>query len=309
MAIFMESAYWLSILSFIAIYAMLAVGMCLILGYTGQISFASAGFYGVGAYSTAILVTRFHVDPLLALVTAALFTGGIAFIIGMPVFRLRGFYLALVTLGFGIIVYVILMAAIKVTGGAGGILAIPPLSIGGFTFNTETKSFFLNWAIMLAGIAAALNIVNSRVGRACRSIVSDEAASSAMGVDIAKYKLQIFVVCAIYSSIAGSMYTFYMRFIEPPVCDFMLVIYVFVIVMLGGMGSVWGGFSGALCFIVIKELISAVVPLTGLPTGEYEMILFGIMLIVILIFMPHGLMGGLSKLGQRISSTKFLFRV
>ncbi|MBI2954076.1 MAG: branched-chain amino acid ABC transporter permease [Chloroflexi bacterium] len=301
------SSYHISVMIFIGIHAMLAIGLCLLMGYAGQVSLGHAAFFGLGAYASGILTASYHVDPWLAMGLAAIFTGLVAFIIGKPLFRLKGNNLAMGTLGFGIIVYIMLVEMTDLTGGPSGLRGVPSLSIFGFTFDKDIKYFYLVWALALLFLILSLNIVNSRVGRALRSIHGSEIAAEMLGVDTNKYKIQILIVSAVYASVAGSLYAHYVTFLSPPPFGFKLSIEVLVMVVIGGLSSVYGAIFGAAATTLLSETLRGTVPklLSG-AGGEYEIVVFGVILMVVMIFMPTGLTSGTLNLVRRWRQEKAL---
>jgi len=208
------------IMIFIGISTMVTVGLCLLLGYTGQVSLGQAAFYGMGAYISAILSKTYEVNPWLAMLIAATATGAFAFVIGYPIFRLRGNYLAMATLGLGMIMYILFRELSQFTGGPDGMPGIPLLAIGSFVFDTTFKRYFLVWSFCLAVLLISQNIVNSRSGRALRAIHGSEAAAESIGVNVDRFKVKIFVLSAVYASLAGSLFVHHLRFVSPQPFDF-----------------------------------------------------------------------------------------
>ena len=190
---------------FIGIYSMVTVGLCLLMGYTGQVSLGHAAFFGTGAYLSAILSTRYDLNPWLAMLVAAIATGIFAYLISFPVFRLRGNYLAMATLGLGIIICILFRELGQYTGGPDGMAGIPYLSVGGFAFDTPFRRYFLIWGFCLGTLLISQNIVNSRTGRAFRAIHGSETAAESVGINASQYKVRIFVLSAVFSSLAGSL--------------------------------------------------------------------------------------------------------
>ena len=271
-----------------AIYSIAALGMSLLLGYAGQISLGHAAFIGIGAYTTAILTTQFN-WPVLAAFAAAIFVSSvIAYIIGKPILKTKGFFLALATLGFGEIFFVFTSRTDPVIGGLVGIGGIPYFSIAGYEFSSYVQMHYLYWTILLGLVIYSQNMVNSRSGRAFRAISTDELAASTMGIDVAKYKLKIFVLSAAYAGIAGSLLATYLSMTQPYGFRVDLSIFIVLAVIVGGMGSLWG-------------VVAATVVLTWLKDEqlsqyqEYSALIYGIILLLILIFVPQGL----GSLGQR----------
>ena len=296
----------------IGILTIVLVGLNLLMGYAGQISLGQAAFYGIGAYVSAVMTTlasRHGVLPgisqswwwpWLAIVVGMVITGGFAYLIGKPILRLRGNYLAMATLGLGIIMYILFREGEDFTGGNDGIAGIPRLAIGSFKIWPIQRYYFLVWAAALVVIIIALNIVNSRVGRALRSIHGSEVAANTMGVDTAKYKSQVLVVSAVFASLAGSLYAHFQALIAPTPFGFVASVELVVMSVVGGIASIWGAPFGVALIYVVREVLRARLHavLHG-AGGEHEMIVYGIIVVVIMIFMPEGLSAGLPKALRR----------
>ena len=291
-----RSGYLLGMLNFIGLNAIAAMGLTLLMGYAGQVSLGQAAFFGLGAYTSGILTATYGVNPWVAMGLAVLLTSFVAFMIGAPIFRLSGLLLAMATLGFGIVVYYVLVNWTGLTGGPSGLTGIPPLSLGGFRFDRDSRFFYLVWGGVLLFLVLALNLTNSRIGRALRAIRGGELAAQTVGVDTIRLKLQIFVVSAAYTAIAGSLYAHYVTFINPSPFGFGYSIELLVMVVLGGLTSLWGALLGAGAVTVLAELLRTVTPhLFSRTQAEYEIVLFGLLLMGFMIFMPRGLAG----LGRR----------
>ena len=287
-----RSGYLLGMLNFIGLNAIAAMGLTLLMGYAGQVSLGLAAFFGLGAYTSGVLTATYGVNPWVAMGLAVLLTSSVAFVIGAPIFRLSGLLLAMATLGFGIVVYYVLVNWTGLTGGPSGLTGIPPLSLGGFRFDRDSRFFYLVWGGVLLFLVLALNLTNSRIGRALRAIHGGELAAQTVGVDTIRLKLQIFVVSAAYTAIAGSLYAHYVTFINPSPFGFGYSIELLVMVVLGGLTSLWGALLGAGAVIVLAELLRTVTPhLFSRTQAEYEIILFGLLLMGFMIFMPRGLAG------------------
>lgn len=292
----LRNNYQISILNFIGLNTILTVGLALLMGYAGQVSLGHAVFYGLGGYGVGILAQRTGLPPLAAIVGAAIITGLIALLIGIPLLRLRGYYLAVATLGLNVIFLLIATNETELTGGPNG-LAIPgDLTIGGFTFDSDLKFYFLIWLVTLALIAVSLNIVNSRIGRALRAIDSSEIAAETLGVNTARLKLQTLVLSAMYASIAGSLYAYWIGIVSPSDFSINFSIELVVMVAIGGLASVWGAIFGAAVVTLLIELLRNFLPqvLSG-ASGEHQIVAFGILLIFIMILMPEGLTAGSLK--------------
>ena len=285
------NAYYTSLMIIVGIYTMVTVGLCLLMGYAGQVSLGNAAFYGVGAFISAILSATYGVSPWIAMVVAAVATGGLAYVIGFPIFRLRGNYLAMATLGFGIIVHILFVELRGFTGGPSGLSGVPYLSIGNFVFDNDLKYYYLVWPVCLATLLLSQNIVSSRAGRALRSIHDSEEAALSVGVDVAQYKVKVFVLSAVYASIAGSLYAHYITFVSPQPFGFLFSIRLVVMAVVGGLASIWGAIFGTAIITVLGEALHGF--------GQLDVILFGLTLMVVMIFMPQGVTKGLLSLYER----------
>lgn len=290
--------YFLSVLVIIGIHTIIVVGLCLLMGYAGQISLGHAAFYGLGAYTSGILTSTYNVSPWLAIAAGAVLTAIIAYSMGIPIFRLKEHYLALATLGLGLIIQIIFVEEVELTGGPSGLSkGIPYLAIGKLVLNNDFKYYFLVWAVALTAVILANNIVHSRIGRALRSIHGSEYAAQSLGVNTDKFKLQIFALSAVYASVAGSLYAHYITFISPSPFGMMTSIQFMVMAVVGGLSSIWGPVIGVTAVTVLTEALKTVIPqLIPQAGGEYEIVVFGVILVVIMIFLPEGLTSGLVSL-------------
>jgi len=278
---------------FIGINTIVTVGLCLLLGYTGQVSLGQAAFYGLGAYLSAVLSKTYDFNPWLAMFIAAIATGAFAYIIGYPIFRLRGNYLAMATLGLGIIMWILFREMSQFTGGPDGMAGIPYLSIGGFVFNTSFKRYFLVWGFCLAVLLVSQNIVNSRAGRALRAIHGSESAAESIGIDVDKFKVKVLVLSAVYASLAGSLFVHHLRFVSPSPFDFLASVKLVVMAVIGGLASVWGAIFGAGATRILSDELL-------LRFGEWDIVVYGAMLMLIMVFMPEGLFVWLKTLLERL---------
>jgi branched-chain amino acid transport system permease protein len=296
-----HSRYYQSIAVIIGLHTIASVGLSLLMGYAGQVSLGHAAFYGLGAYLSAIASTKLGLNPWLALPLAAVITGGLAAGIGLPIFRLRGHFLAMATLGLGIIVYIVFNELREVTGGPSGLTGIPNLWLFGAPLNTDIRYYYLVWAFALGVIFLSRNIVDSRVGRALRAIHGSESAAAALGVHTARYKLAVFALSAVYASLAGSLYAHYLLFVNPPPFSFKFSIELLVMVMIGGLAHIWGALFGAAIITLLGESLRATIPLLmGHAAGEYEIIAFGVILMATMIALPEGLWPWLTATADRI---------
>lgn len=292
----MPNTYYLGNIVLIGIYSIMVIGLCLLMGYAGQVSLGHAAFYGLGAYGSGLLTVNWGWQPLPAMLAAALITALVAFLIGISTLKLKEHYLALATLGSGVIIYIFFNEQVNLTGGPSGFSGIPYFSIAGWEFGSEIRYYYLVWFFVLLAVAFARNLVNSRIGRALRALHGSELAAACMGVPAYKYKVQIFVLSAVYGSIAGSLYAHYVTFISPSPFGFQASVEFVLMAAIGGLASIWGPILGVAAVLTLTELLRALVPVL-IPTagGEFEIIFFGLILVAVMIFMPEGLTGGIKN--------------
>ena len=265
----------------------LAVSLNLLIGYAGQISLGHAAFFGLGAYSSAILTTRYGVDPWLSMLAGLAVVFLVASLISRPILRLKGHYLAMATLGFGIIVHIVMVQAVTLTGGPDGLSGIPGLSLFGWRLKSDLHWYWLVAVIMLVVVWVSLNIVDSRTGRALRAVHGSEFAAEMMGIDTARTKGRVFVLSALLSAFAGSLFAHQQGFVSPDSFSFFVSIELVTMVVLGGMASTFGAVFGAVTLTLLKA---------GLVVfHDYEMVILGAILMVIMIFLPQGLFVGLTR--------------
>jgi len=282
------NSYYLNVLVFVGIYSLITIGLSLLMGYTGQISLGHAAFFGLGAYTSGVLSTKFGVSPWFALLAAIFVTGGIAFLIGAPALKLKGHYLAMATLAFGYIVFIVFNQASSLTGGPSGFGQIPRFRLGNFLLRSDVHYYYLVWTLVIVVLLVSLNIIHSRVGRALRSIHEGELTANIMGVNTAKYKIQVFVLSAVYASLAGSLYAHFITFLNPTPFGFHFSIVLLAMVAVGGMASVWGAMIGAALLTLLPEYLRAF--------HDYDILIYGSILLVIMIFLPQGLFAGIFSL-------------
>ncbi len=257
----------------------LAVGLNLLIGYAGQISLGHAAFFGMGAYASAILTTRYAFPPLLALSVGLISAGLMAWGLARPILRLHGHYLAMATLGFGIIIHVIMVQA---TGWT---------VLFGWAVDSDQRWYFVIMAAMLLAVWLALNLVDSRIGRALRAVRGSEFGARMMGIDTARAKTQVFVVSALFAAFAGSLFAHQQGFVSPDSFNLSISIDLVIMVVLGGMASTFGAAFGAIALTLLHE---------GLVVFEdYEMLIHGALLMAVMIFLPQGLFVGLSQGARR----------
>ncbi|MCB2226837.1 MAG: branched-chain amino acid ABC transporter permease [Desulfarculaceae bacterium] len=282
--------YYLNVLNVVALNVLVVIGLNLLIGYAGHISLGHAAFFGLGAYISGILTGSYGWEPWLTLVFAAAVVAVVATIIGVPTLRLKGNYLVMATLGFNLIVSVLMVQLDDITGGPSGYSGIPSLSFFGHAIVTDQSFYWLVWGAVLVGLGLARNLVHSRVGRGLKALHESPLAAAASGVPIEAYKVKVFVVSAVYASVAGSLYAHYYGIITPKTFDIFKSVELVTMCIIGGMGSLWGGLFGAGLITPLPQLLAVV--------EEYKDIIFGGILLVLLIFLPQGVVGWLE--GKRV---------
>ncbi|MDP3040422.1 MAG: branched-chain amino acid ABC transporter permease, partial [Deltaproteobacteria bacterium] len=282
--------YYISILIFLGINGIITMGLSLLMGYTGQISLGHAGFFGLGAYSSGILTTQYSIHPLAAFLAGIFLSAIIAFLVGKPTLRLKGHYMAVATLGFGEILFIVFNELSPLTGGPSGLSGIPTLTFMGYSLE-GARYLYLVWGFVILLLLFSLNVINSRVGRALRAVHGSEIAANAMGVDASRYKVQVFVLSAVYASIAGSLYAHFVTFISPSSFSLMFSILLLMMVVVGGAETIWGALLGAMVLTLLPEY------LRGLE--DFEVLAYGGILMVVLLFMPQGILLGVRKLFEK----------
>ena len=313
---FTETTYYLTQLTMTAYYSIVVVGLCVLMGYGGQISLGHAGFFAIGGYLAGALTTHnllplkeqefvlflnktgllvdsvglygdalLTVQPWVACIIAVVTAGLIALAIGGPILKLKGHYLAMATLGFGIIIYRIALASAYFGEADGisevpGFKLIPGIEVSG-SFGARVINYYIAWGMVVLAVILLLNLIHSRVGRALRSIHGAEEAANAMGVNTARYKLYIFVLSAIFAAIAGVFVTHYNGGIGPSEAGVMKSVRYVAIVAVGGMANIWGA--------LIMGLVLNFLSLRGV-FGSYDDAVFGVILIIIMLFAPEGIL-------------------
>lgn len=276
--------YFLSVCVFIGIYSIATLGLNLLLGYAGQISLGHAAFFAIGAYLSGILTTARGLHFLPAALCGVAVAVVVACVVGIPCLRLRGHYLAMGTLAFGEIVFIVLNAAVDLTGGPSGIAGIPQLELGGFEVDSDLKYYCVVWLVFAVLMVLTRNLIDSRTGRALRCLHSSEQAAGAMGINVARLKMAVFVLSAAYAALAGVLYAHYVTFISPQSAELMFSIRLLTMVVVGGMGHLWGGVVGAGVLTLLPEVLSYF--------EDYDMLIYGCVLLAMVMFLPGGLTRG-----------------
>ena len=286
----LPNSFYVDLAIRMAINAVIVLGLNLLIGFAGQISLGHAGFLGIGAYATAALPTHFGWHPLLALGAGAVAAGLLAAIVARPIFKLKGHYLAMATLGLGIIINIVVRTEARWTGGPDG-MSVPPMSLAGFEISGDKHWYWIVAILLSVSVWASLNLIDSPFGRALRALHGSEVASKVVGVDVVRYKVAIFVLSAVFASIMGSVTAHYVGFVTPNLADFFHSIELVTMVVIGGMASVYGSVVGA---VLLTALPQALTSFEG-----WETVAFGTILMLCMIFLPKGLVPTLAaKFGK-----------
>ncbi|HEU4350408.1 MAG TPA: branched-chain amino acid ABC transporter permease [Burkholderiales bacterium] len=267
----------------VGLNAIVCVGLNLLIGYAGQISLGHAGFFGLGAYGSAILAARYGWPAWVSLPVTLAAVALLAWAIGRPILRLKGHALAMATLGFGIIVSIVLATEDRLTGGPDG-MAVPPLAS---FISGEKIWYWLVGAVLVGAVWLARNLIDSPRGRALRALHGSEVAAGALGIDAAAHKLSAFVISALFAAAAGALSAHYAGFITPAKASFLHSIELVTMVVFGGMASTFGAVVGAAVLTTLPQLLTVF--------KEYEMVLLGAVLMLTMIFMPRGLVPTLER--------------
>ena len=273
------TTYTLTVGIFSGINALVAIGLCILLGYAGQVSLGQAGFYGVGAYVSSMLSLHGGFPVVISVILAMIAAGIAAVLLAVPALRLKGHYLAVATLGFGEIIYVILNE--WGPGGPSGFGDIPHFSFLGYTVDSTTGYFYLIWSLVAAVMLFSINLIRSRTGRALRAIHDSELACNAMGLNVVALKIKVFILSAVYASLAGSLYAHYVTFISPSSFSLFYSILVLTMVIVGGITNLWGAIIGAVVITVLPELLRRF--------EELDVLVYGLILTLSLMFFRRGL--------------------
>jgi len=286
---FMEdNPYTLGLTNLIAINAIVVLGLNLFIGYTGQISLGHAAFFGLGAYGSAIATVTFELAPWPAMFLVAALVALIALAVGIPVLRLSGHYLAMATLGLNYVVHTVLLQWDEVTGGPSGFAGIPSLTVPGTVIDDAVGLHYLLWGFAMACLLLCLNLVRSGVGRGMAALAGDETAAAALGVDTRATKIKVFVLSAVLASLAGSLFAHCYAYVSPDTFGIFASTDFVIMVVVGGMGSIWGSVFGAAFLTLMPEWVEFF--------DTYKDFVHGGILVLVLMFLPQGLITGLTDM-------------
>jgi ABC-type branched-subunit amino acid transport system permease subunit len=285
------NSYTLHVLSLVGVYAIVAMGLNLVFGYTGQISLGHAAYFAVGAYASALITMHLGVPFPVGLAAGVLAAVALGFLVGVPSLKLEGSYLAMATIGFGEIVKMLLVNWEDVTGGPAGISRIPHPDLVVLTISGASLKFYLVLGIVLVTFVLYLNLVRSHYGSRFVAVRDSPRAAAAMGIDVARTKLYAFVFSTAYAGLAGSLYAHLNRYIAPDAFTLGESINFLIIVVVGGMGTLLGPLIGAAIIVYLRE--------TLLAFKDFNMLIYGLLLMALMVFMPRGLVGTVGSLAAR----------
>ncbi|GAB1459645.1 branched-chain amino acid ABC transporter ATP-binding protein/permease [Thauera sp.] len=290
-------AFYITLLNYIGLYAMVALGLVLLTGVGGLTSFGQGAFVGLGAYTTALLTTSAELpgwlgwaggSPWLALLVGLVFTCVVAFLIGKLTLRLSGHYLPLATIAWGLSLY-FLFGTMAFLGGHTGLTGIPPISVFGYELRQGEEVYYLIWLFVLAGVLTTSNLLDSREGRAIRALKGGMVMAEAMGVDTARSRMVIFIIAALLACASGWLYAHMQRFVNPTPFGLHIGIEYLFMAVVGGAAHVWGALVGAGVITVLKQWLQDLLPKLFGTSGNFEVIFFGVLMVLVL----HKARGGL----------------
>ena len=285
----------LTVYVFIGLWTVVVAGLSLLMGFAGQVSLGQGAFVAIGAYSAALLAKDIGVPPLLAMALATAATAAVAVVVGLPLLRLRGHYLAFATLAFQLIVLSVVGEVRNLTGGDTGLTAIPAFSVGPLALEGQYRAFifaYVTWLLAAAVLLLNRNLVRSRPGRALRALATSEAGALASGVAVGRFKLEVFALSAAYAGLAGTVYAFFVSYIAPGSFPVLLSIQFLIMATVGGLGSVSGSLVGATVIYLLIQVLTRVGTLQGMPLhapAVFSYAVYGLVLVLVLLLLPQGL--------------------
>ena len=287
--------FWVTIGNYIGLYSLVALGLVVLTGVAGQTSFGQAAFVGIGAYTTAILSTRYAMSPWINLAVALAITVLVALFLGFITLRMKGHYLPLATIAWGMSLY-LLFGNVDFLGGHTGLTGIPALNLFGLELRNERYFFFLIWGITLAALAGTDNLLDSRPGRAIRALKGQREMAESFGVDPGTLNIIVFVYAALLACVSGWLYAHLQRFVNPTPFGINQGIEYLFMAVVGGAGSAWGAVVGASLITLAKQLLQDLLPSLLGKTGNFEIVVFGVLMVILLQRAPDGVWPWLARL-------------
>ncbi|MBJ9595329.1 branched-chain amino acid ABC transporter ATP-binding protein/permease [Burkholderia seminalis] len=290
--------YWITLLNYIGLYAIVAIGLVLLTGVGGMTSFGQAAFVGIGAYATAFLTTRYGVSPWLALIVGVVLTALVALVLGAVTMRLSGHFLPLGTIAWGLALFY-LFGNLELLGKYDGINGIPALKLFGLALESGRSLYFLIWAVVLAAIVSVQNLLNSRPGRAIRALRGGGVMAEAMGVNTAWMRVVIFVYAAVLAAVSGFLYAHLQRAVNPTPFGLNHGIEFLFMAVVGGVSHVWGAVLGAAILTVLQDYLQTLLPKLLGSEGNFEIIVFGVLMVLLLQYARQGVWPFVARLFPR----------
>jgi branched-chain amino acid transport system permease protein len=282
----LPSAFYVRVAALVYINAIAVLGLNLLMGFAGQVSLGHAGFFAIGAYAVALGPTYLGIPSLLSLLGGVVVSALLALIVGRPILRLRGYYLAIATLGMGLLIAMVITNQADVTGGPNG-MAVPRPVLFGWRLSGAVTWYWISGVTLLIGTWIAINLIASPTGRAIRAIHGSETAARVLGIDAARHKLIVFVLSAIYAALAGAYFALLDGFVTPDTSGFIRSIEFVVMAVLGGLGSIFGSIIGAAILVVLPQALTLF--------RDYEQIVLGLIMILFMILLPAGIVPALRR--------------
>jgi len=289
----LTSGYVVYLANLMLVYIILAIGLNILIGETGQFGLAHVAFYGIGIYTTAILTSRYGVPFPVAVIAGMLLAGAIGFLLGAVSFRMRDIYLALSTFAFGEAMQWVFKSWDAVTNGPNG-MRIPQASLFGFRITNDHDAYYVVLAVAIVTVLVTILLMQSRLGRAFRAVRESEPAALALGVNVRRTKVIAFTLSAVYAGLAGGIFASFSSFIHPDSLGFTTTILVLTMIVVGGLGSIAGAVMGALILGLIQELLR--------QAPSYQEIIYGVILILFMMYAPKGVIGALKARFSRSGS-------
>ncbi|MEI5682612.1 branched-chain amino acid ABC transporter permease [Mesorhizobium sp. CCNWLW179-1] len=295
--LFVSNSFYVTTLVFALIAAIPAIGLTLLFGFAGLASLGQAAFVGIGAYSAALLTDRLGLPPILSVISAIIIATIAGWVVARPLLRLGGHYLTMVSLAFGVMMYLVFSQMSSITGGLDpGFLLTTPFGIGPWNLGNTFSMYWVCAIGTVVTLIVAINLEYSRVGRGLRALRSSEPAAEGVGIDTVAYKSMVFATAAGMAGFSGALYAFFMRSFNASAFSFQLSIELLIIVIIGSLRSIWGALFGAL----IVTLLPAVLE----HFNDYKLFIYGAIMVLIMMFLPDGLFHGLLELRNVVRNRK-----
>lgn len=287
----LTNPYFLLIATLIGIYIIVNAGLDIVFGYSGQITLGQAGFYAIGAYTSAILSLHTEIPVVFCMIAGGLLASFLGMIVAIPSVKLVHHFLAMVTIGFGEIIRLLALNGGELTGAADGLSFIPRPSLFGYDIDTPMAYYYFVLGFVLVFLYAKQNLVTSRIGRAFRSIRDNAEAASAFGINVQRMKVTAFTIEGFFGGFGGALYAHLIGFISPETFTLQQSVLFLTMVLLGGSGSFWGPILGTILISLLFEVLQ--------PFGQAQMVIYGLIIMLVIMFLPRGIAGVLSRKRQR----------